>query len=136
MYDIRADWLLYHDIVPWRKKGTEKGLNFSLLCIFSTDHNCVVYVQGTWEGIHESTTSLRFLGLILRVLRLEASTFAFAFLQSAIHKQTWVFLIVWLFCMDFWNTRAGMVFCQVSSFRCISNCCFYREKMYLFKNKV
>jgi len=28
-------------VAPWRKKGTEKGLTFSLLCIFSTDHNCV-----------------------------------------------------------------------------------------------
>jgi hypothetical protein len=35
-----------------------------------------------WDGIYESTISLRFLGIILRFLRLEASTFVFAFLQK------------------------------------------------------
>ncbi len=31
------------------------------------------------DGIHESTISLRFLGIIFRFLRLEASTFVFPF---------------------------------------------------------
>ncbi len=43
--------------------------------------------------IHGSTTSLRFLCIILRFLRLEVSTctFGFGFLQNAIHEQAWVF---------------------------------------------
>jgi hypothetical protein len=40
------------------------------------------------DGIHESTISLRFLGPILRFLRLEVSTFIFAILENAIHDQT------------------------------------------------
>ncbi len=39
------------------------------------------------DGIHESTISLRFLGIILRFLRLEGSIFVFAFLQNSIHEQ-------------------------------------------------
>ncbi len=37
-----------------------------------------------WDGIHESTISLMFLGIIVRFLRLKVSTLDFAFLQSAI----------------------------------------------------
>jgi hypothetical protein len=40
------------------------------------------------EEIHEGTIWLRFLGIILRFLRLEVSTLVFAFLQNAIHEQT------------------------------------------------
>jgi hypothetical protein len=56
--------------------------------------------KSLWDGIHKSTISLRFLGIILRFLRLEVSTFGFAFLE-----QSWVFFIDWWFCMDFWNYR-------------------------------
>ncbi len=38
----------------------------------------------TWEGIHESTISSRFLGLILRFLWIKVSTLVFAFLQNGI----------------------------------------------------
>jgi hypothetical protein len=40
------------------------------------------------DGIHESASSLRFLGIFLRFLRLEGSTFVFVFLQNAINEQT------------------------------------------------
>jgi hypothetical protein len=40
------------------------------------------------DGIHESTISLRFLGIILRFLRLDVSTFVVAFLENAFHEQT------------------------------------------------
>ncbi len=42
----------------------------------------------TGDGIRERTLSLRFLGIILRVLRLEVSTLVFCFLQTATHEQT------------------------------------------------
>jgi hypothetical protein len=47
----------------------------------------------------------------LRFLRLEVSTLVFVFLQNVIHGQTCVFFIDWLFCVDFWHHRGGMVFC-------------------------
>ncbi len=40
------------------------------------------------DEIQESTFLLRFPHIILRFLRLEVSTFVFAFLQNAIHEQT------------------------------------------------
>ncbi len=72
-----------------------------------------VHVHRLRGGIQERTVGLRFLGIISRVLRLEVSTLVFCFLQTATHEQTWVFFIGWLFCMDFWNHRGSMVFCQV-----------------------
>jgi hypothetical protein len=39
------------------------------------------------EEIHESTISLRFLGIILGYLRLKGSTFVFAFLQNSIYEK-------------------------------------------------
>jgi hypothetical protein len=48
-----------------------------------------------WGQIHESTISLRFLGIIFRFNRHDVSTFGFGFQQNAIHAQTWVFFIVW-----------------------------------------
>jgi hypothetical protein len=55
----------------------------------------------------------RFLGIILRFLKLDVSTFVFAFLQDAIHEQTWVFFADRLFCRDIWNHRGGVVFYHV-----------------------
>jgi hypothetical protein len=68
------------------------------------------------DGIHESKVSFRFLGIILRFLRLEVSTFVFALLYTKWYS--WVFFIDWLFF-------------RYSSFRYISNGCLYGEKMYL-----
>ncbi len=51
-----------------------------------------------WDGIHDSTISLRFLGIILRFVMLEVSTLVFVFLQNAIREQTWVFFIDWFAC--------------------------------------
>jgi hypothetical protein len=42
----------------------------------------------TRDGIHESTISLIFLGIFLRFLSLEDSTFVFVFPQNAIYEQT------------------------------------------------
>ncbi len=53
------------------------------------------------DGIHKSTISLRFLGIFLRFLRLEASIFIFAFYTNGIQEQTWVFFFDRFFCIDF-----------------------------------
>ncbi len=68
-------------------------------------HRRNVYSKSTAHRgqIHESTISLRFQGIILFFFRLEGSSFGFGFLKYAIHEQTLVFFIAWLFCMDFWN---------------------------------
>ncbi len=64
---------------------------------------------------------------------------SFCLSTNAIHDQTWVFFIhmivfVWI------SETIGVVWFSVSvrfsSFRCISNCCFYGEKMYLYTKKV
>jgi hypothetical protein len=62
--------------------------------------NCRLVFYLYRDGIHESKIWLSFLSIILRFLRLGVSTF-FAFLQNAIYKQTWIFFIDLLFCMDF-----------------------------------
>ncbi len=38
-------------------------------------------------------------------------TCVFVFLQNAIHEHTWVFLIGWFCCIDFWNHKGSMVVC-------------------------
>ncbi len=68
------------------------------------------------DGIYESAILLRFLGIILIFLRLEASSLVFAFLQNDIHEQTRVFTIDWLFWTDFWDHWGGMVFFHVFLF--------------------
>jgi hypothetical protein len=83
--------------------------------IFPPCNSKTLYIMFTdsRDGIRKRTLSLGFLGIILRVLRLEVSTLVFCFLQTSIHELTWVFFIDWLFCMDFWKYRASIVFCQV-----------------------
>ncbi len=50
-------------------------------------------------------------------------------------EQTWVFFIDFSPCIDFSALRWYlMVSVRFSSFRCVSNYCFYREKMYLYIN--
>jgi hypothetical protein len=68
-------------------------------------------IAASWHAIHESAISLRFMVLILGFLKLEVSAFVFVFLQNVLHEQTWVFVIDWLFCIDFWNPMGGMIFC-------------------------
>ena len=63
-----------------------------------------------WDGIRKRTLSLGFLGIILRVLRLEVSTLVFC-LSTRFYS--WTNFIDWLFCINFWNHRVGMVLCQV-----------------------
>jgi hypothetical protein len=44
--------------------------------------------KGYRDGIHESTTSLRFLGIVVRFLKRDVSSFVFAFPQNDNHSQT------------------------------------------------
>jgi hypothetical protein len=86
------------------------------LLIHNPSKNDVARALQTRGQIYESTISLRFLGIILRFLRLEVSTFGIGFLQNAIHEQTWVFFIDWMFCMDFWNHKWVLFSIRFSSF--------------------
>jgi hypothetical protein len=70
----------------------------------------VTHIPWYRDGIHESTILLRFLVIILILLRLEVSNFVFAFYSKFYSWQTWVFFIDWLFSMDFLNHRGDMVF--------------------------
>ncbi len=56
-------------------------IHLSAPAIFTTALQAI-----TRGEIHESTISLWFLGIILRFIRLELSTFVFVFLQNAIHE--------------------------------------------------
>ncbi len=62
------------------------------------------------DGIRKRTLSLGFLGIISRVLRLEVSTLVFCLSTMC---YSWTNFIDWLFCINFWNHRGTMVFCQV-----------------------
>ncbi len=65
------------------------------LTFFLDDHIILVkvYVMQSRDRIYGSTILLRFLGIILRFLRLNASSLVFTFLQNAIHEQTRIFFI-------------------------------------------
>ncbi len=81
----------------------------------------------------------RFLGIILRFLRLEGFYPSFfAFLQKAFHEQTRVFFIDWLSYTLWICETMGMAwfFCQVFLLFMHFKLLFYVEKMYLCINKV
>ncbi len=62
------------------------------------------------EFFRKHTLSLGFLGIISRVLRLEVSTLVF-WLSTRCYS--WTNFIDRLFCINFWNHRGSMVFCQI-----------------------
>jgi hypothetical protein len=60
----------------------------NIKCQTSDKNPHSAFFSSVGDGIHESTISSRFLGIILKFVRLEvSSTFAFVFLQNAIHKK-------------------------------------------------
>ncbi len=64
----------------------------------------------TRDGIRKRTLSLGFLGIISRVLRLDVSTLVFCLSTRC---YSWTNFNDWLFCINFWNHRGSMFFCQV-----------------------
>jgi hypothetical protein len=89
----------------------------------------------TRDGIRKRTLSLGFLGKISRVLRLEVSTLVVCLSTRC---YSWTKFIDWLFCMNFWNYKGSMVFCQVFCFVYTNKCCLFRKIIFhmqtLFKH--
>jgi hypothetical protein len=54
------------------------------------------YLKSSRDGIPKSTISLRFLGIVLRFLRLDVSTFVFAFLQNVLEVSPLIDCFVWI----------------------------------------
>ncbi len=81
-------------------------------------HSFVTHIPWYRDGIHDSTILLRFLVIILMLLRLAVSIFVFAFLHNAIHDKL---ELSSLMDMDFSNQRGDMVFCQFFLFRAIDS---------------
>ncbi len=120
----------------WRKMFTTRANVASWFSSWSVPAQPLLwekflYNYGFWEGIQERTLTLRFLGTISRVLRLEVSTIVFC-LSTRCYSRTNLSFLHWLIIyMDFWNHRGRMINVRFSAlFIIIGKCCLFRWRYF------